>query len=96
MHPYRTRVSGTAVIGQGVVKHVWVAPNTASAAFSHREGSMVTQVAIQSRRPRNTHREVTYLQLGSPVKMACVWLCACICRQMAILIYLHPPRSICP
>ena len=46
MHPYRTRVSGTAVIGQGVVKHVWVAPNTASAAFSHREGSMVTQVAV--------------------------------------------------
>ena len=30
--------------------------NTASAAFSHREGSMVTRVAVQSRGPRNTHR----------------------------------------
>ena len=32
--------------------------NTASAAFSHREGSMVTWVAVQIRGPRNTHRDV--------------------------------------
>ena len=42
--------------------------NTASAAFSHREGSAVARVAVQSREPRNTGREVTYLQLGSPAR----------------------------
>ena len=52
------RVSGTAVsIEQGVVRHEWGVLNTASAASSHREGSMVTQVAVQSRGPRNTHRD---------------------------------------
>ena len=40
------RVSGTAV---GVVRHEWGVLNTASAsaAFSHREGSKVTRVAAQ-------------------------------------------------
>ena len=59
VHPYRTRirVSGTAVSTGGSQALVGCV-NTASAAFSHREGSMVTRVAIKSRGPRNTHREV--------------------------------------
>ena len=38
-----------------------------------------TRVAVQSQGPGNTHREGTYLQLGSPAICVCVWLCACIC-----------------
>ena len=68
MHPYRTQihVSRTAVSRTGVVRHEWGVLITASTAFSHREGSMVTWVPVQSLGPRSTHREVTYLQLGSP------------------------------
>ena len=35
-----------------IVWHEWGVLNTVSAAFSHREGSMVTRVAVQSRGPR--------------------------------------------
>ena len=62
---------------QWVVRQEWGVLNTASVAFPHREGSMVTQVAVQSRGPRSTHREVTYLQLGSPA----------ICMRVAVLAY---------
>ena len=40
-------------------------------------------VTVQSQGPRNNHREVTYLQLGSPA--VCVGLCIYICRQAAYL-----------
>ena len=62
--------------------------NTASAASSHREreGSMVTRVAAQSRGPRNTHREVTDLQLGSPAICMCV--AGCLHMQTNGLLYL--------
>ena len=36
---------------------------------------MVARVAVQSRGPRNTHREVTYLQLGSPAMCMRVAVC---------------------
>ena len=57
-----------------VGRHEWGVLNTASAAFSHSEGSRVTWVAIQSRGSRSTHREVTYFQLVSPAICVCVWL----------------------
>ena len=50
-----------------------------------------TQVAVQSQGPGNTHREGTYLQLGSPAICVYVWLCACKCRQTAY--YLIPTPS---
>ena len=80
VHPYRTQVhvSGTAVSRSGLVTHEWGVRNSVSTAFSHREGITVTRVAVQSQRPGSTHREVTYLQLGSPAICVCMWLCACI------------------
>ena len=68
--------------------HEWGVLNTASAAFSHREGSMVTRVAVQSRGPRNTHCEVTYLQLGSPA--ICMRVAVCLHKQTNGLLYLLP------
>ena len=82
--------AGLQWVGQGVVRHEWGVLNTASAAFSHREGSIVTRVAVQSRGPRNTHREreVTYLQLGSPA--ICMRVAVCLHMQTNGLLYLLP------
>ena len=49
---------------------------------------MVTRVAVQSRGPRNTHREVTYLQLGSPA--ICMRVAVCLHMQTNGLLYLLP------
>ena len=68
------RVNGTAVSTGGSQARVGCAEH--SVCFLHREGSMVTRVAVQSRGPRNTHREVTYL-LGSPA----------ICMRVAVFAY---------
>ena len=80
------------------MSHEWEVLKTASAAFSHREGSMVTRVAVQSRGPRSTHRVVTYLHHMAAPPYACVWLCvrvrACADKQLAVLItYTHPYQS---
>ena len=61
VHPYRRiRMSGTAVQGVSISRHEW-GVRCAEHSPSHREGSMVARVAVQS---RGTHHEVTYLQLG--------------------------------
>ena len=39
------------------------------AAFSHCEGNKAPRVAVQSRGPGSTRREVAYLQLGSPANV---------------------------
>ena len=95
INPYRTQisVSATAVSRIGVVRHEWGVLNTATAASSHREGSMVTGVAVQSQGPRNTHREVTNLPPAGQPRRACVWLCACICRQTAYYTYYLQPYT---
>ena len=83
VHPYRTQVhvSGTAVSRSGLVTHEWGVLNSVSTAFSHREGITVTRVAVQSQRPGSTHREVTYLQLGSPA------ICVCVCTVYCAKLY---------
>ena len=44
-YPYRAQIRvRTAVSRTEVVRHEWGVLNTASAAFSHREGSMVTWI----------------------------------------------------
>ena len=48
---------------------------------------MVTRVSVQSRGPRNTHREVTYLQLGSPTICS---VTVCLHMQTNGLLYLLP------
>ena len=65
--------------------------HTASAAFSHREGNMVTRVAVQN---RNTHREVAYLQLGSPA--ICMRVAVCLHMQANGILFIthtHPDQS---
>ena len=47
---------------------------------------MVTRVAVQSQGPRNTHREVTYLQLGRPA--ICMRVAVCLHMQTNGLLYL--------
>ena len=49
---------------------------------------MVARVAVQSRGPRNTHREVTYLQVGSPA--ICMRVAVCLHMQKNGLLYLLP------
>ena len=67
--------------------------NTAS-SFSHLEGSMVTRVAVQSRGPRNTHREVTYLQQQPRHMHACGCVLAYANKRLTILItYTHPDQK---
>ena len=85
--------AGLQWVGQGVVRHEWGVLNTASAAFSHHEGSMVTRVAVQSRGPRRGN--LPHFR-GQP-RHTCVCLCACTCKQTAYYTYyLHPPRPINP
>ena len=50
------------------------------------DGTAGKRTEGKSREPGNTHREGTYLELGCPpVGIGiCVWLCACICRQIII------------
>ena len=60
------------------------------------DGTAGNRTESKSRGPGSTHREGTYLQLGSPAICACVWLCdicsrqgACICRLRLINLFTH-------
>ena len=70
-----------SIVGQRLVRHKQCVLGTASTAFPQCEGNTVPQVAVQSRGPGSTLREVTFLQLGSLPIYICVWLHD-ICSQM--------------
>ena len=72
-----------------MVRHEWGVLGTASAASSHCEENMVPWVVVQSRGPRSTHREATYLQLGNPA--ICVYVCVLcdICSRQGVCLHMQ-------
>ena len=64
--------------GSGIKDHSGL--GTASATFSHCEGSIVARVAVQGRGRGSMRREVTGLQLGSPTICVCVHAAGYMCK----------------
>ena len=59
-----TALTGLRWVGQRVVAHEWGALGTACAAFPHCERNRIPRVAVESRGPGNTHREVYCTRLS--------------------------------